>query len=539
MQDEPAITLRFDAAISEWLTLLGPANVLLGEAAQVAYGADTTAIERTIPAGLKVTSANALPELMRIATRHRVAVYPISTGRNWGYGTALAAQDGCVIVDLSALCQILHFDAEMGVVTVEPGVTQGMLTEFLDDGGHNFMVPVTGAGPSCSLIGNALERGYGVTPYTDHFAAVTDLEAILADGSRYRTALREAGGEDLARLFKWGIGAYSTGLFSQSGFGIVTRMSIQLAPRPECIKICLFSLKDDVLLESVVERIRLILGRLPGTVGGINLMNRHRVLAMSAPYPAGQIGADGLIPPEVITQLGGQYQIAPWTGFGTLYGTRRMVAAAQKEIRQALKGVASRLLFLSAGNAAMLLKAARWIPGGAGQRLSSTAAMLKRSLGLVGGRPNETALPLAYWRNQPGVVSAPRDPARDGCGLIWYAPLVPMRPAGARAYVEMVTDVTRAHGMEPLLTFTSLSDKLFDSTVPLIFDRNDPASAAAAHACYRALIARGQAQGWFPYRVAVSAMPALAAMMDESHAFHEKLRHGIDPHNLIAPGRYR
>ena len=240
-------------------------------------------------------------------------------------------------------------------------------------------------------------------------------------------------------------------------------------------------------------------------------------------------------------ELGRQYQIFPWTGFGTLYGTRRMVAAAQKEIRAALKGVASRMLFLSQDNANTLRRLAGWMPGAAGQRLASTAATLARSLELAGGRPNETALPLAYWRNPAGSGDgrAPRNPARDGCGLIWYAPLVPMRAQGARAYVEMVGAITRKHGMEPLLTFTSLSDKLFDSTVPLLFDRNSPAAVEAAQACYRELILRGREQGFFPYRLAISAMPELAALTQDSQGLHERLRRELDPHDLLAPGRYR
>jgi 4-cresol dehydrogenase (hydroxylating) flavoprotein subunit len=341
-----------------------------------------------------------------------------------------------VIVDLSYLNRIIDFDAELGVVTLEPGVTQGMLANFLEHGNHPFLVPVTGAGPTCSLIGNALERGYGVTPFVDHFGAVTDLEAVLADGTIYRTALREAGGEDLARLFKWGIGPYSAGLFTQSNFGIVTRMSIALARRPECIKVCLFSLSDDRLLESAVERIHKTLSSLPGTVGAINLMNQRRVLAMSAPFPADRLGPDGLIPDTVVAALGKQYQIQPWTGFGTLYGTRRMVAAAQKEIRRALAGVASRLLFLSPDQAARLARLANFLPGDMGRRLASTAGTLAKSLELVAGRPNETALPLAYWRNPRPPGPGPRDPARDGCGLLWYAPLVPMRPATVRAYTR-------------------------------------------------------------------------------------------------------
>ena len=269
-------------AIGKWQALLGTDQVVLQEASARAYGVDASGFERRIPAALRILDASFLPEVMRIAQAHLVPVYPISTGRNWGYGTALPARDNCVVIDLGGLRKILHFDAELGVVTLEPGVTQGMLVDFLDAGNHNYLVPVTGAGPSCSVLANALERGYGITPYVDHFGATTDIEAVLADGTLYRTALREAGGEELARLFKWGIGPYSAGLFTQSGFGIVTRMSIILARSPECIKVCLFSLQHDALLEEAVLRIRNIMGRLSGTVGGINLMNQRRVHAADA-----------------------------------------------------------------------------------------------------------------------------------------------------------------------------------------------------------------------------------------------------------------
>jgi hypothetical protein len=54
------------------------------------------------------------------------------------------------------------------VVTLEPGVTQARLHEFLCDGKYPYLVPVTGAGPNCSIVGNAIERGYGITPWVDH-----------------------------------------------------------------------------------------------------------------------------------------------------------------------------------------------------------------------------------------------------------------------------------------------------------------------------------------------------------------------------------
>ncbi|MCC7100648.1 MAG: FAD-binding oxidoreductase [Rubrivivax sp.] len=488
------------AALEAWCRLLGEDAVLGPDAALAAYGGDTGGARRHLAAALRVRHRDQVAELMRIAHRHRLAVHPLSTGRNWGYGSALPRESGSVILDLSALRQILHFDAELGVVTVEPGVTQGMLAEFLQAGGHPFMVPTTGAGPTCSLVGNALERGYGITPYADHFAAVTDLEAVLHDGRVYRSALGELGLDELARLFKWGIGPYTAGLFSQSRLGVVTRMSILLARRPQAVQVGLFGLREDALLEPAVTRLREVLASLPGIVGGCNLMNRLRVLAMTAPYPAARIGADGLIPPDVLAQLGRQYRIHAWTGFMTLYGTPAVLKAARRQIRASLGGLAGGLVFIGRDRAQWLGRVAARLPGQAARRLAATLGTLRRSLDLVEGRPNETALALAYWRSGRYPTDRPADPAADGCGLLWYAPLVPMRPATARAFVDMAQATARRHGIEPLLTLTSLSERLFDATLPILFDRHDPAALAAAQACLAELIERGHALGVYPYR---------------------------------------
>ncbi len=531
--------MDFGAAFAQWQALLGEPQVVRGNQVEQTFGVDTSGSHRHIPCALRIKDSASLPAVMRIANQHKVPVYPISTGHNWGYGSALAARDGSVIIDLSGLQKIIDFDAELGVVTLEPGVTQGMLADFLASGNYPFMVPVTGAGPTCSLMANALERGYGVTPHTDHFGAVTDLQAVLPDGSLYRTALNEAGGAALARLFKYGIGPYSTGLFSQSGFGVVTRMSILLARRPQCVKACLFSLKDDALLEAAVLRIRTIMSDLSGTVGAFNLMNQHRVLSMLAPYPAAQGDANGLIPPQVIEKLGKHYQVQAWTGFGTLYGTDRMVAAAQRDIKSVLGGITSRLLFLTPDRANLLERQTQRVPGKLGKGLRGTTAALAKSLELVSGLPNETALPLAYWRNTQPQKGALKNPALDGCGLTWYAPLVPMRPADLRAFVNMVKTITPQHGIEPLITFTTLSDKLFDCTVPLIFERDQPDRVAAAAACYLELLHTGRAKGWFPYRVGVDAMPTLKGFQSDSWTFHDRLRKDLDPNDIMAPGRYR
>lgn len=527
------------AALEELRQLLGPDRVLVAPDIPSRYCRDTSGQPSQPGVVLKLSTAAELPPLMRIAQRHRMPVHPISTGRNWGYGSVPKAGPDMALVDLGELRAIQDFDPTLGVVTLEPGVTQAMLAAYLDERGHGHMVPVTGAGPGCSVLANALERGYGITPHTDHFGALTDLEAVLADGSLYRSALREAGGDELARLFKWGIGPYVDGLFTQSGFGIVTRASIALAPRPESVKVCLFNVADDALLEAAVERVQRLLAELPGTLGGINLMNRHRVLAMTAPYPArDDLDEHGLIPPTLVAQLGRSYQIAAWTGFATLYGRRRMVEAAQREIRERLKGVATRLLFLSPTQAGWLSRLAAGLPGAMGQRLGRTAATLNASLQLVQGRPNETALPLAYWRSRVAQPSEGRDPARDGCGLLWYAPLIPMRSAEVRRYVSFAERELRAHRLEPLITLTSQGDRLFDSTVPLLFDLSDASAAAAASAALEHLIEAGRAQGFYPYRLHTQSQAAHLARQSTSSELVSRLRAALDPHDLLASCRY-
>ncbi|MBB5203965.1 FAD/FMN-containing dehydrogenase [Inhella inkyongensis] len=514
------------------------------------YGQDTGAQQRELSGALRLPAIEArnaaerashvdrlVAQVLEIARQYRQALHPISTGRNWGYGTALPARSGCVLLDLGTLCQ-LEVDPELGVASVEPGVTQEQLAQHLKDKGLPFLVPVTGAGPRCSLLSNALERGYGVTPVTDHYAAVTNLEAVMADGSRFRSALREAAGPELARLFKWGLGPHGQGLFTQSGMGVVTRLSIALARRPDAIQACLFSIPDDARLERTVEAMRALLQRLPGLIGAINLMNRHRVLSMSAPYPWTELDPQGLIPPEVLLRLGRQYQVQAWTGFCTLYGTRATVAAARAELRRALGPLASRLLFVTPDRAAFLARATARLPSWANglKRLTQT---LRSSLELVAGQPNETALPLAYWRNRRAAPQdVPREPHAHGCGLLWYAPLVPMRGQDARRYADMVHEVARAHGVEPLITFTTLGERVFDSTVPILFDRDNPEATARAQACAAQLLRRGQALGFFPYRLGIQAMADLRELAPEACAWHRRLRSTWDPEDLLAPDRY-
>src|SRR5579871_3272443 len=118
-------------AINAWRAQLGPEAVLDADGAQRAYGASTTGAMRSIAAALTPKSVEEVRAIVTTAAEYRVPLYPFSTGHNWGYGCSLPARDGCAILDLSRLKRIA-IDAERGLASLEPGVTQQDLSDYLD-----------------------------------------------------------------------------------------------------------------------------------------------------------------------------------------------------------------------------------------------------------------------------------------------------------------------------------------------------------------------------------------------------------------------
>jgi 4-cresol dehydrogenase (hydroxylating) len=529
---------NLEQALSDWRDLLGNDSVVTCKEFLQAAETNCTALTNQSPALLRPDFTSAVQQIVQIAAKYQIPLYPFSTGCNWGYGSKNPAQDHCVLVDLSRMNKILDFDKETGLLTIEPGVTQRQLDAYLKQHDHPYLIPVTGAGPDCSLVGNALERGYGITPYADHFGAVMGLEAVLPNGEIYRSMLSGLGGEAVDKAFKWGMGPYMDGLFSQSNFGIVTKMTIALAPKPERVEAFFFSVKKADDLELAVEKVRQVLREVGTVTGSINLMNKHRVLSMSEPYPTDRLGSDGLIPDDVLQQLMKRNQVMEWTGVGAIYGNKKVVAAARGEIRRILKPVAKRLVFFTPGLVKFMHGAAQALPIIRDLHLVNVLGTLNKTMQLFAGEPSEIALPLAYWRS--GIMPAdgtPMNPDKDGCGLIWYSPLLPMKPDLTRQYVEMVKTICIKHRIEPLITLTSISDRCWDSTIPILFDRQNPEEVARAQACYHELLETGRKYGFVPYRLGIQSMD-LPAKENAVPDVLRCLKQAVDPNNIIAPGRY-
>lgn len=518
------------------------------KSAQAEYGGSAIQASRSLSGAFKVSEQGQIADVLAWATASKAAIHPISSGRNWGYGSALPVSDAkpIYLLDLSGLKQVIDFDEELGLITLEPGVTQAELVAWLDERGYDFMAPVTGAGPNCSIVGNAIERGYGITPYAEHFAAATSMKAYLADGSVFLSSIRELleghGSPHISadRSFKWKIGPYLDGIFTQSNLGIVSEMTFRLAKRPDGFESFYVQFGKDEDLETAVELMQGILRDYEGIVGSINLMDRRRILSMVAENPNGpekhQVMSD-----EQCQTLAKKYQVPAWMLVGSIYGMPDVVKVARKDIAKRVRRHADRTIF----SEGWLLKFAnivlKILPDALMKDEREQLQALAEGIEIMVGRPNQVALPLAYWRNPKVRPSKGRElnPAKDNCGLMWYAPLVPTKARDMREFAAMIREICPKYNIEPLITLTNFHHDSTDSTIPILFDATNEHAVADAKACLEELVETGLSKGYVPYRLNIEQQHKLLDGSKTCWTMVNKLKEALDPDGVIAPGRYQ
>jgi len=524
-----------DSVLLEWAKVIGPANVITGEGPLHEAETGTFATGHRIPAIVRPGSRQEVQECLRIANRSGTPVYPISSGKNWGYGSRMPAADNCVLMELGRMNRILDFSEDLAYVTVEPGVTQAQLYDFLKERGSSLWMDATGASPACSLIGNTVERGFGHTPYGDHFAHSCGLEVVLPNGEVIETGFARYPGAKAAPTYHWGVGPSLDGLFSQSNLGIVTRMTVWLMPAPEYFQAYYFRCPSADGLPGLIDALRPL--RMDATIrSSSHIANDYKVLAALQQYPWERVNGKTPLGPDEMSQFRKELKIGAWNGSGALYGTRAQVREARRLLRRALAGKASRLEFLDdrkLRTASLFAKPYEMISG---WKLERIMAVLKPVYGLMKGIPTDHPLFSTYWRKRNPPPSH-MDPDRDGCGLLWCSPVAPNQGRNAQEVASLATELALRHGYEPQISLTVLSERTLACIISIGFDRDVPGEDDRALACHHDLLEQLAAKGYYPYRLSVDAMPAM-----DHPGYYGDLLHAIkgtlDPKDILAPGRY-
>jgi hypothetical protein len=509
---------QVSAALREWAEVLSPEFVLTGELV-TPYLVNCLSLTRSIPAVLRPDSEASVQAIVRIAARNGVRLYTFSTGHNWGYGTSLPIADNSVLVDLSRMNRILHVDADLGLLTLEPGVTQGELHKFFRDAKLDFFVPTTGAGPTASLLGNALERGFGITPEEDHFGAVRSLRAVLPDGMIYESPLASLGMPSTQAVWKWGIGPYLDGIFAQGNYGIVTSMTLAMRRRPEHIEVYVFSLRDAEELPQLMGNCREILWRMYGVAGGIKIMNHAQF----------QLTLD-------TRELGmGLSSKFAWVGFGVMHSPAGMVRSARASLRRILKPHVSQIIFLNDERVRRFAALARIAPGKLGKKIARQVQQGRDVLQIVRGVPRALELRLVY-QHVPIPPDGLKDPVKEGVGIIWYAPIIPLKPDIVRGMVGAIQSSLRQYGFPEAISLTTVNERCAMGVIPIIYDR--PKDRGRAHDCFQRLLEAGRQIGCFPYRLNIAAMERLSKEGASFWRLASVLKTAVDPKQMLSSGRY-
>lgn len=497
-----------DEALEAFRGALGGAHVVTDPAALRSRERATFAAGKRIPAVLYPGDRSEVQACMRIAGRLHVPVYPVSAGRNWGYGSSVPAADECVLISLERMDRIVELDERLAHVTVEPGVTFRRLSDFLRERGSRCTFARTGGSPDGSLIGNALERGIGRGLSGDRLSHVCGLEVVLPSGACLHTGMARFDGASSAALHRWGVGPALDGLFTQSGFGIVTRMTLWLdvgAPRDHSFS---FRLRDPARLPGLVEVLReLLLSR--ALALSVALYNDYRVLSMLEQFPFDPAAARPPSPGDARHRLERRLRGAAWLGEGALSSASEEHARAGLEaLGAALRDHVEHLRF----------------------REGSARAASR------GGSP-AGSISSVYWRKRTPVPADP-DPDRDGCGVLWCAPVVPFAGEHVARAAELSRATVLAHGFEPGLSVQCVTARCVYLVASILYDREVPGEDERAMACHRALQRLLVDAGYPPYRLGIQDMGALPASSDDYDATVAALRRALDPGGILAPGRY-
>ena len=510
----------FSAALAEWQNVVGKQWVFTS-AEDVDLYRDAysplrgEADEREASAALAPASVEEVQAIVRIANRRKIPLYTISTGKNLAYGGSAPAYSGSVILDLKRLNRILEVNETNASALVEPGVSYFDLYRHIRE--HKLKLWIDTPDPGWgSPVGNALDHGAGYTsaPYRDHFASQCGLEVVLADGEIVRTGMGAMPAAQTWQQFKYGTGPILDGIFSQSNFGVVTKMGFWLMPEPECAlsvtvtvprhddlpRLCdvLISLIYADIIKSQTQAVSPVLHDEDATPELAALLQR---------WDDGRVAA--------LDAYAGKKGLPFWTSPFTFYGPEAVVRAQWEFAKSRFASIPGvkfhEDIFLR-------------FPLTDEQIVAATS---KARFGLPS---------LLMFSSRRGPNGAPLE------GHVGFSPVVPMRGKDILQAINVTLKALHDLGIVPvggMPLFYHLRTAMLIYSFPV--GRDPAANKVVREACTK-MIDLCAAQGWGEYRM----HPAYVDQGVRLYNFNgnsllrlqEKLKDALDPNGILSAGRY-
>lgn len=495
---------RFAAAVTELRGIVGAEWVFADPDSTLPYlkSLIPDPDHKHVPSGaVAPASVDEIQAILKVANKYKLPLWPISTGKNMGYGCATPASSGQMVLDLKRMNRILEVDTELGTALVEPGVTYQDLRDYLDAHNLPFWLDVPTVGPIVSPMGNTLERGVGYTPYGDHFFMQCGMEVVLADGSVVRTGMGSVKNSTTWQAFKWGYGPYLDGIFTQSNFGVVTKLGLWLMPAPPAYKPFVVQYDEMEDVAKITDTIRPF---------RMNNLIPNGVLIMGAAYQMAMFSRRAdiwtetrQIPDDVIKVEAKKRGLGMWNAYFALYGTDEIIAAVEPIVRGAFEA--------------------------SGGKVRTKADM--------GDNPwfhhHETLMRGGLTLEEIGIV---RWCGPEG-GMVAFAPVAPAKGAETKEQTALAKEILGKYDFDYAPAY-AVGGRELHHIIFLLYDKGDPSEEKKAQACLREMITRFGEKGWAAYRTGVSTMDLVAAQYGESkNALNARIKHALDPNHILAPGK--
>ncbi|KAK3114692.1 hypothetical protein LTR53_006743 [Teratosphaeriaceae sp. CCFEE 6253] len=479
----------FNAAIVEITTALGPSNVELNDKPAVDNGwymehPNTHDMMHVTHEDALVASAVVYPastaEVQAIvlwANKYLIPIFPISMGRNLGYGGAAPRVRGSVVIDLGRrMSSILDINADDYTCLVEPGVSFYALYEEIQARGHTHLwidTPDLGGG---SVIGNTLDRGVGYTPYGDHWSCHAGLEVVLPTGEIVRTGMGALPQNNTWQTLPYGFGPIQDGLFSQSNLGIVTKMGLTLMPNPNGHESFMYAFAHSTDLAPLIDIIRPL--RISNILENVaQVRSAEQTLAVQGRPKSDFYAGPGMLPDDVIAREVAKLPCGAcaWVYYGMAYGPAH--------IRQYKLDI--------------IHKEFTSIPGA---RRIDPATIPKDNYfwsrdNIAAGVPDLEELLWCNWTPNGAHVA--------------FSPVSPIRGKDAEALIQLGKRKREEYGVEMFPAFC-VGLREMHLIVEIVFDKTLPASRKAAMDCLRDMIDDAAAMGYGEYRTHLALMDQVA-----------------------------
>ena len=488
--------------------------------------------ERIASAVVAPDTVEQVQQIVRAANQYKVPLYPISTGRNLGYGGSAPAYSGSVVVDLKRMNRVLEVNEDNASCLVEPGVSYFDLYRHIQERKLKVWVDVPDPGWG-SPLGNALDRGGGYTrpQFRNHFDAHCGLEIVLPNGELMRTGMGALPNAQTWQQYKSGCGPWIDGMFSQSNFGIVTKMGFWLMPEPEAYTsgVVLASKRDDlhemVRILNYVENCGVTNGMpdLGSPLLGIITIEEFAKLMEDKPQPP---PAPDLLAARDKAAAGQHAELeaygqrtgtAYWKFKLKFYGPPQVIAAQWEYCKEKFAAIA-------------------------GVRFED-GPLLKLPLTEQQKQDvhwPEFGIPTLNMFSIGARSSFNPEPTH---GHMWFSPIIPRNAEAIFEANKVFAQAAREFNL-PDLRF-SLPSAYWERAFIFIFAfpvTTDPAKNKKNRDAFHKLISIAGDHGWGEYRTAPAFQDAVMNVYSfNNHAlmrFHETVKDALDPNGILSPGRY-